>query len=152
MNYSTYLGYIEDNINDVVAVQEKCNELYKNMDKDHLDTIPDIKQCLQDEKDILDGLMNNLNKLFNIRPSWHRRGFRIIPYKFDKYKIKCPHVDKSSTEYMLLKKLMIKMHTKHCLYDGMIDYAYTSVEAHMWEIPNTIPDDKFIRKLRRQLL
>lgn len=71
--------------------------------------------------------------------------------ELSRYKIKYPRVDKSSTEYMLLKKLMIKMHEKHVLCDGMVGYAYSSVESHMWEIPNEIPDDKFIRKLRRTL-
>ena len=151
MNYSTYLEYIESNIDDVVTVQKRVKKLYKNLDKDSLDDIADIKQGLQDEKDILNGLMNNLNGLFGIRPSWHRQGFRIVPMELSRYKIKCPRVDKSSTENMLLKKLKIKMHEKHLLCDGMVGYAYSSVESHMWEIPNEIPDDTFIRRLRRTL-
>ena len=150
MNYKTYLERIEDNINTLVETQNNVNELYDDMDKDNLN-IEEICQGLQEEKDILDSLMDNLNKMFNIRPSWHRKGFRIIPYHFSRYKIKPPHIDKSSIEYVLLKKLMIELHKKHFLHDGMIGYLESTVESHMWEIPNTIPDDKFIRKLRRQL-
>lgn len=62
MNYSTYLEYIESNIDDVVTVQKRVKKLYKNLDKDSLDDIADIKQGLQDEKNILNGLMNKLKR------------------------------------------------------------------------------------------
>lgn len=152
MNYNTYLEYIEENINDLVEVQDKVVAQYNDLDKDNLETIAFIKQGLRDEKDILSGLMNNLNGLFHIRPSWHRRGFTIVPYEFSRYKIKPPLVDKSSIEYTLLKKLLIKQHEKHLLHNGAITYAETSVESHMWEIPNRIPDDSFIRNLRGQII
>lgn len=151
MNYNTYLEYIEENINDLVKVQDQVVKEYKNLDKDNLDKIANIRQGLQDEQDILSGLMNNLNKLFGIRPSWHRRGFIIIPIELGKYKIKHPRIDKSSTEYLLLKKLLLDLHKKYFLCDGMLQYIVRNEDKHMWEIPNKIPDDEFIRKLRRQI-
>lgn len=155
MNYKTYLEYIEANINDLVTVQDHVKQVYDNLDNiDPLDVdlnVEIIREGLRDEKDILSGLMNNLNNLFGIRPSWHRRGFTIIPDKQDMYRIKHPRIDKSSTEYVLLRKLLIKSHNHYFLGDGAITYQLWDEEDYMWYIPNRIPNDKFISKLRRQI-
>lgn len=144
---------IRENIDNLVAVQEKVVEDYKNLTRVNMEDVKNIQIGLQDEKDILNGLKNNLNLLFNIKPKWYKQGFKIKPIELHRYEIRPPLTgcDRSSNEYMLLKKALILFHKKHFLHDGMIGYAYTSVESHMWELPNPISDDAFIRKLRRTL-
>ncbi len=144
---------IRENIDNLVAVQEKVVEDYKNLTRTTMEDVKNIQMGLQDEKDILNGLKNNLNLLFNIKPTWYKPGFLIRPIELHRYEIRPPlmGVNRSSNEFMLLKKTLIQAHEKHFLCDGMVCYAYSSVESHMWEIPNPIPDDAFIRKLRRTL-
>ena len=152
MNYYSYLSLIEENINNLVSVQESFNEIYNCLDKDSVEDISRLRTLLQDEKDILSGLINNLNGLFNIKPKWYKKGFSIKPMELKLYEIKPPYfLPTSSMEFMLLKKLLIRLHEKHLLSDGFICYTYSSTESHMWEIPNNIPDDAFVNKLRKQI-
>ena len=143
---------IKENIDNLVTVQEKVVQDYKNLNTSNMEDIKDIRIGLQDEKDILNGLKNNLNLLFNIKPKWYSRGFIITPISLQRYKIRPPlNLNHSSNEFMLLKKTLVKAHEKYFLCDGLVGYAFGDTEAHMWEIPNPIPNDAFIRKLRRQL-
>lgn len=152
MNKLEFLDMIKSDVDTLVGVQEIVKENYDDLDKDNYsENSRSIKKGLLKEQEILQKLVNDLNGLFGIEPKWYRRGFRIRK-RSDDYKIYPPvGIDRTSIEYDLLKKLMTELHKEYFLSGGLIGYMYSSAEKHKWEIPNEIPDNAFIRKLRREL-
>ena len=147
-----FLDMIKSDVDDLVEVQEIVKGNYDGLDKDNYsENSRSIKNGLLKEQEILQKLMGDLNGLFGIEPKWYRRGFRIRKRSGD-YKIYPPvWIDRTSIEYDLLKKLMTELHKEYFLSGGLIGYMYSSAEKHKWEIPNEIPDNAFIRKLRGEL-
>lgn len=144
-----FLDMIKSDVDTLVEVQEIVKENYDDLDKDNYsENTSSIKKGLLKEQEILQKLVDDLNGLFGIEPKWYRRGFRIRK-RSDDYKIHPPvGIDRTSIEYDLLKKLMTELHKEYFLSGGMIGYMYSSAENHKWEIPNEIPNNAFIRKLR----
>ena len=147
-----FLDMIKSDVDDLVEVQEIVKENYDDLDKDNYsENSRSIKKGLLKEQEILQKLVDDLNGLFGIEPKWYRKGFRIRK-RSDDYKIYPPvGIDRTSIEYDLLKKLMTELHKEYFLSGGLIGYMYSSAENHKWEIPNEIPDNAFIRKLRGEL-
>jgi hypothetical protein len=147
-----FLDEIENDVVDLVEVQQMVKEKYEELDKyNYLDNSEIIKNGLRKEKELLKKLKNDLDNLFNIKPKWYRKGF-IIRKRSNDYRIYSPVIiDRSSIEYDLLKKLMRELHVEYFLHGGLIGYMYTTVESHMWEIPNEIPNNSFINKLRSEI-
>lgn len=147
------LGLIEENIRHLASVQIDVNTHYKNLNTDdYTEEYQKIIQGLYMEKDLLNALINNLNKYFNISSRWWFKRFRIIEesFSFGRYTIKPPvRLDKSTWQYTLLKKLLMDLHDEYFLHSGMVDYAFSSLESHMWEIPNFIEDNEVVRSIRK---
>ena len=147
-----FLDMIKSDVDALVEVQEIVKENYDKLDKDNYsENSRSIKKGLLKEQKILQELVDDLNGLFGIEPKWYKRGFRIRK-RSDDYKIYPPvWIDRTSVEYDLLKKLMTELHTEYFLSGGMIGYMYSSAEKHKWEIPNEVPSNAYINKLRSEL-
>ena len=146
------LDEIKNDVDILVEVQEIVKEKYNNLDKNnYLDNSEIIKNGLIKEKELVEKLKNDLNGLFNIKPKWYRKGF-VIRKRANDYRIYPPAIiDRSSIEYDLLKKLMTELHTEYFLHGGLVGYMYGSADNHKWEIPNGIPNNSFINKLRSEI-
>lgn len=143
---------IENLIDTLVSVQMEVNDYYDNLDIDNYDEdIAFIEAGLRDEKSILGEIVITLNELFNIKLKWYNKGFKIKKGVLSRYDICPPYfgVDKSSKEYFLLSKVLIRSHEKHFLNNGGIMYKYGNVEEHMWEIPDFIEENGVIVELRK---
>jgi len=144
---------IENLIDSLVSVQMEVNDYYTDLDIDNYDEdIAFIESGLRDEKFILDEIVTTLNELFNIKIKWYNKGFKIKRGELSRYEICPPHfgMDKSSKAYFLLTKILIRGHEKYFLNDGMIAYRFSTVEEHMWEIPDFIDRNGLIVELRKR--
>lgn len=149
------LDLIEENIHNLVKVQEKVNKVYDNINGDNYnESYNIIFECMRDEQDLLSAITNNLNKYFKIQSRWKFKKFRInrLESCLHRYEIRPPYnLAKDTSEYILLKKLLIRLHEHYFLNDGMTCYGFSRIESHMWEIPDTIYDNELTRKIRKQL-
>jgi hypothetical protein len=144
---------VEDLIDSLVYVQREVNGYYNDLDIESFDEdIAFIESGLRDERAILDEIVTTLNELFNIKIRWYNKGFKIKRGDLSRYEICPPHfgMDKSSREYFLLSKILIRSHEKYFLNDGMIQYRFATVEEHMWEIPDFIEENGLIVELRKK--
>ena len=110
--------------------------------------------ALYDEQTLLKAITHNLNAYFEIDTIWWFRRFRIIEGEWflHRYIIKTPSNlcrQKATWKYTLLKKLLIRLHEKYFLNDGGVEYAFSSVESHMWELPNFVEDNPVVRSIRK---
>lgn len=152
-----YITEIENNIHRLVAIQEKCNEIYESMNcENYTGQYNQLSDELYSEKQILDILLCNLNKLFSIEPKWYRpfHDFKLREDGMlgDRYIISPPlFLDKTSREYITLTKLLMRLHKHYFLDDGGIGYAFSSVESHKWEIPCFVNENYLVHKLRKSI-
>ena len=146
------LEVIEENISNLYGVQEKVNMLYESIDgENYVENYNMIVRCLYEEKDLINAIRCNLDKYFDINSRWWWNRFRIVEDVCARYIIKPPlRLDKSTWKYTLLKKLLVRLHNKYFLSDGRIGYAFSSVESHMWEIPNFIKENELIMSIRKR--
>ena len=80
--------------------------------------INDLKNSQEEiEKKIID----RLNSVFNIKPKWYRKGFKIVEYSAY-YELISPKIDKTSREYYCLKYLWKKLEEKYNKYDCKLIY------------------------------
>ena len=148
------LELIEENIRNLVIVQKQVNEDYKNITQDNYEkTYEKILQGLYDEKDLLNALTNNLNKYFEITSGLFFKKFRIVEdgIPLCRYIIRTPlRLNKNTQKYVLLKKLLINLHKEYFLCNGGLSYTFSSVESHMWEIPNFIDENELTQSMRKK--
>ena len=155
-NYSCeyYLNRIEEDIHLLVETQKEVNTIYDGITCNNYDESYDVLfNKLKEEQELLHSLEYHLNKLFNINPTFFKwlRTFHIREncLMHDRYEISPPlRLDKTNVEYILLKKLLIRLHEHYFLLDGGIGYSYSRVESHMWEIPNMVYENDLINRIR----
>ena len=146
------INLIEKNIRDMVKVQRTVNKAYVNLNTYNYNVnFKRMVEGLYDEYDLLNALTNNLNNYFDISSRWFFKRFRITEYEFglSRYIIKPPlKLDKTGYKFQLLKNLLIKLHKEYFLDGGFACYAFTSIESHMWEIPNFIKYNEVVNQIR----
>ena len=149
------LELIEENIHNLVEVQKKANKHYNDLSmEDYTENYNKLAIALYDEQTLLKAITHNLNAYFEIDTIWWFRRFRIIEGEWflHRYIIKTPsnlRRQETTWKYTLLKKLLIRLHEKYFLNDGGVCYAFSSVESHMWELPNFVEDNPVVRSIRK---
>lgn len=104
-----------------------CTE-YKNT-KLRIDNLKDSQDEI--EKNIID----RLNFIFNIKPKWYRKGFKIVEYSAY-YKLIPPRLDRTSKEYYCLKYLWKKLEEKYnsYKYDDLVYHRFYSTNCDSFQI------------------
>ena len=146
-----YLPLIESTIQDLNKLQKEFNENYDSRLRNN--NYQDIKDDLFLEKSYLERLTRYLNKYFDLDPIIRMRWttFKIERGVLGRYEIIPPlFLKKGTIRFIMLKKCLTEIHRQYFLNDGKISYAYTSIEHHMWEIPDFIENDELVKEIRRK--
>lgn len=124
----------------IVEVQERMNEEYKGMGLSNKDeAFETIRELHHREQFEIRNILSALNRLFNRR--W---------WKFHMGKVGCPKsykiipppfLDKRSTEYILLRKQLYRLHKHYFLCGGGCEYAYGFKEKYIWLVPDKKMDE-----------
>ena len=142
-----------DIIDDILDVQEEINECYDDIGCNNFSINKQrIIGLFEKQNDLKEELISYLNELFKIKPKRFLlfKNFRLKQDSFvkDRYFIVPPMgLDKTSKEFVVLKKALVESHRKHFLQGGIREYLLSNEESHMWEIPNFVNYNELLRTL-----
>lgn len=159
LDSDNYLKLIELQIDELYNLQMDFNINYPNLLE--VEDEENIVALLKEEKYLLKRLCGLLDKYFDINPffKFDFNTFTIdddsdLAY-FGRYEIIPPlFLDKGTIKYAKLTKTMVELHKEYFFRkktNGMFP-NYKDVKSRMWEIPNFIDTDEYIKELRRKII
>lgn len=155
-----YLDLIKLQIDELYNLQMDFNINYPTLLE--IEDEESIIRLLKEEKYLLKRLCGLLDKYFDINPffKFSFNTFTIdddsdLAY-FGRYEIIPPlFLDKGTIKYAKLTKTMVELHKEYFFRkkpDGMFaNCKRGNIKSRMWEIPNFIDADEYIKELRRKI-